>query len=249
MGKVLFIASPRIILGLVTGLLILMVFLLFGIILLTAAPVFQISGLGFFTGTTWDYQTHTYGVLNFIVGTIILTVLSLIMAAPLGILTAIFISEWAPKTLGKGMGTMVELLVGIPSIVYGLFGFWILSPFFRDIVNPSINAVLGFIPIFHLNNQNSESSFFLASVILMIMILPTIMALSLDALRSVPDETGGGIVCSRCRQMGDDSARHSSRCFCRDYHIAYSRDHAGDGRDDGCANGPWPEFAFSRINF
>ena len=119
MGKVLFIASPRIILGLVTGLLILMVFLLFGIILLTAAPVFQISGLGFFTGTTWDYQTHTYGVLNFIVGTIILTVLSLIMAAPLGILTAIFISEWAPKTLGKGMGTMVSSLSGFRRLCMG----------------------------------------------------------------------------------------------------------------------------------
>lgn len=164
------------------------VFLIFGFIFHTAAPVLAKEGLGFLTGTTWSYSDHQFGIATFIGGTLVLTAVTLVLAVPLGLGTAIFLAEWAPAWLDKPLSTMIELLVGIPSVVYGIFGFFVLSGIFRDYVNPFISNTLGFIPIFHDSTPGSGFGVLLAATILTIMVLPTITALSREAMVKVPSE-------------------------------------------------------------
>jgi phosphate transport system permease protein len=166
----------------------LVVFLIFGFIFLTAAPVFEKEGVGFLTGTTWNYSTGEYGILVFLVGTIVLTAVTMVIACPLGIFTAIFLAEWAPVWLEKTIRPLIELLVGIPSVVYGIFGYFVLENIFRYHIDPFIDATLGFIPIFRDPNPGSGTGILLAASVLAVMILPTVTALAQEAMRSVPRE-------------------------------------------------------------
>lgn len=162
--------------------------LMFFFIFVTAVPVLEKEGVGFITGTTWSYDSHQYGILYFIAGTLALTIVTMLLAVPLGIGTAIFLTEWAPVQIDRVVSTSIELLVGIPSVIYGIFGYFILAPIFKLHIDPFINATLGWIPIFHDNDPGSGSSILLASFVLAIMVLPTITALSREAMRSVPHE-------------------------------------------------------------
>jgi phosphate transport system permease protein len=117
-----------------------------------------------------------------------MTGVALLLAVPVSVFTAIFLSEFAPARMAAVMRPMVELLVGIPSVVYGIFGFFVLEDIFQDHINPIISGTLGFIPFFHDPSPNIGSSILLASTILAVMILPTIIALSEDAMRAVPFE-------------------------------------------------------------
>ncbi|MBN1194207.1 MAG: phosphate ABC transporter permease subunit PstC [Methanomicrobiaceae archaeon] len=169
----------------VSMLSILSVFLIFGFIFHTAAPVLAKEGFSFLTGTTWSYADHEYGVFTFIVTTLVMTAITLIIACPLSICTAVFLAEWAPAWMDRPISSMIELLVGIPSVVYGLFGFYILEKVFRYHIDPFIDATLGFIPIFADPTPNSGSGILLASSVLTIMILPTITALTREAMVKV----------------------------------------------------------------
>jgi phosphate transport system permease protein len=166
----------------------LLVIFLLGFILFTAAPVLIKEGFGFITSPVWNYETHQYGISVFIIGTLILTLVTMMIACPLGILTAIYLTEWAPVWLEKLLKPLIELLVGIPSVVYGLFGFYVLGYIFRDYVNPVINSAGGWLPVFQNVNPSSTSSILLASTVLAIMVLPTIVALSMDAIYIVPED-------------------------------------------------------------
>ncbi|MCK9579241.1 MAG: phosphate ABC transporter permease subunit PstC [Methanoregula sp.] len=170
--------------GLITAALVIFVF---GFILLTAAPVLQKEGISFITGTTWDYDTHQYGILIFILGTIYLTVVTMILAIPLGVFTAIFLAELAPAWLEKIIRPLLDLLVGIPSVVYGIFGFFVLEGIFRNAIDPAISDTLGFIPIFYDPDPGSGLGILLGATILTLMILPTIVAISQESIRSIPD--------------------------------------------------------------
>jgi phosphate transport system permease protein len=161
--------------------------LILGFILLTAAPVLQKEGIGFFTGTSWDYTNQHFGILNFLVSTLVMTAMTMVIAVPLGLLTAVFLAEWAPAWLDKSISSMIELLVGIPSVVFGIFGLFVLKDIFRNTINPTISATLGFIPIFH-DSNSMGIGLLLAATVLAIMVLPTITALSRDAIRGVPQE-------------------------------------------------------------
>ncbi|MDK2974056.1 MAG: phosphate transport system permease protein [Methanofollis sp.] len=162
--------------------------LMFVFIFATAAPVMVREGIGFITGTVWSYDTHQYGILYFIAGTLALTAVTMLLAVPLGIGTAIFLTEWAPAHLDRTISTSIELLVGIPSVIYGIFGYFVLEPIFRLHIDPAVSATLGWIPIFYDSDPGSGSSILLASFVLAIMVLPTITALSREAMRSVPRE-------------------------------------------------------------
>jgi len=162
--------------------------LMFFFIFVTAAPIVEKEGIGFITGTTWSYDTHQYGIFNYIAGTLALTIVTMLLAVPLGIGTAIFLVEWAPAHVDRAVSTSIELLVGIPSVIFGIFGYFILEPIFRFYVDPAVSATLGWIPIFHDNDPAGGSSILLASFVLAIMVLPTITALSREAMRSVPSE-------------------------------------------------------------
>ena len=139
----------------------------------------------FVTGTTWDPVAAVYGALPFIVGTILSSLLALLFAAPIGILTAIFLAEMAPARLATPLIFMIELLAAIPSVVFGLWGVFVLAPFLRDTVESWIVSTFGWIPF--LSGPTFGIGLFSAGVILAIMILPTIVSISREVIRSVPD--------------------------------------------------------------
>lgn len=162
------------------------VFVIFIFLFMTASPVLIKEGAGFFTGTEWNYQTGKFGIFLLIAGTIVLTAVTMVIAIPLSLFTAIFLAEWSPRWLARLLRPPIEMLVGIPSVVYGIFGFFILENIFQDFVDPFIDSTLGFIWIFQDVTPGSGISILLASTVLSIMILPTMTALSQEALEMVP---------------------------------------------------------------
>lgn len=141
-------------------------------------------GWRFLTGTQWDPVAEQYGALAFIVGTVLSSLLALLIALPLSIGTAIFLAEWAPAWIERPVSFTVELLAAIPSIVYGLWGVFVLVPFLRSTVQPFLLRHAGFIPF--INGAPYGFGLFAAGVILAIMILPVITSISRDVLKSIP---------------------------------------------------------------
>jgi phosphate transport system permease protein len=162
-----------------------------GYILITAAPVLGHEGFGFVFGSTWDYNTHQFGIWPYIISTVMVTLATIVIAVPIGLATAIYLAEFAPAWLDQLLSTLIELLVGIPSVVYGIFGFFVLRSYFTDLINPFIGKTLGFIPLFRLNS-NIGLGIPLAATILTIMILPVIVSLSREAMRGVPADLREG---------------------------------------------------------
>jgi phosphate transport system permease protein len=152
---------------------------------INGGQVFTTFGLGFVTGTTWDPVAGTYGALPYIVGTLGAATIAILFAAPIGILTAIFLAELAPPRIAIPLTFAVELLAAIPSVVFGLWGIFVLSPFLRSTVEAWFVSTLGFIPIFA--GPPFGIGLFAAGVILTIMILPTIVSISREVIGSVPD--------------------------------------------------------------
>lgn len=157
-----------------------------GFVFYTAFPTIWDQGFYFLYGQTWNYDERVFGALNFIVGTLSLTLVTLLLAVPIGLLAAIFMAEYAPKLFADVSRPLIELLFGIPSVVYGIFGLFVLEPLYKDYLNPFIDSTLGFISLFR--DVAGGNGIFLASSVLAIMILPTIVALSEEAIRSVPRE-------------------------------------------------------------
>ena len=140
----------------------------------------------FITGTTWHPRGGVFGIWNFIIGTLFVAIVTLCIVTPIGIFTAIFLSEFAPKKIALIIRPLIELLVGIPSVIYGILGFLVLEDVFQYNIDPLISSTLGiFFPIFYDTTPNSGSGILLASAILSIMVIPTIISISEDSLRSV----------------------------------------------------------------
>jgi phosphate transport system permease protein len=141
-------------------------------------------GWGFLVSSTWDPVTEVYGALPVIYGTIVSSLLALLIAVPLGIGVAVFLSELAPGWLEKPLSFLTELLAGIPSVVYGLWGVFVLVPWLRDSIEPYLAAHFGKLPFF----QGAPYGFGMlaAALILSVMVLPIISSISRDILRSVP---------------------------------------------------------------
>ena len=172
----------------IAGITAFLVFVIIGYLIYTAAPVLGTSGIGFITTSVWDYDTNQYGIYVFLIDTIILTALTLALAVPVGLLTAMYLAEWAPAWMERILRPLVELLVGIPSVVYGFFGLFILSNFFLSDLQPFVDHVLGFIPIFQNVRPYNHAGLLLTATILAVMVIPTIVALSQDAMKGVPDQ-------------------------------------------------------------
>ena len=177
---------PKAILFLSTLVTMSLVFLILFFLVATAWPVLSREGIGFVIGTTWDYSTNEYGIAPLIASTLWLTLTTIVMAVPAGILISIYLAEFAPVWLDNILRAFIELLVGIPSVVYGLFGFFILEPVFRYHVKPLVSGTLGWVPIFHDPDPSSGFCILLGAFILTIMVLPTIVALSRESMKAVP---------------------------------------------------------------
>ncbi|MBM4162597.1 MAG: phosphate ABC transporter permease subunit PstC [Ignavibacteria bacterium] len=141
-------------------------------------------GWDFFTSSTWDPVREEYGALPFIFGTMMSSLLALLIALPLSLGIAIFLSEMAPHWLERALSFLVELLAGIPSIVYGLWGIFVLVPWIRTSVEPLLSTHLGFLPLFR--GAPYGFGMLAAGFILSIMILPIISSISRDVLKAVP---------------------------------------------------------------
>jgi len=151
---------------------------------LDAAQSIGVFGFGFLGNRIWDPNTDQFGALPFIYGTLVTSAIGLLLGVPVSLGIAIFLAELAPASIRAPLTYVVELLAAIPSVVYGLWGIFVLVPAMANVVDPALQSVLGFLPIF----QGPVYGYGLlsAGVILAIMIIPTVAAISRDALLAVP---------------------------------------------------------------
>ena len=154
------------------------------IIFVKAWPAFETFGFSFFTTSIWDSWRQEFGVLALIYGTLLSSLLALLIAVPVSIALALFLNELAPRWLSVSLGFIVEMLAAIPSIVYGLWGLFILAPFLREHVQPFLSLHFGAFPLF--SGSYYGIGMMCAGLILAIMITPTISSLCKELFRSIP---------------------------------------------------------------
>jgi phosphate transport system permease protein len=153
-------------------------------ILVPAIPAIQKTGLGFFTNAIWDANRQRFGALPFLIGTATTSLLALCIALPLGVFIAISLSEnFLPSSVRQIIRFVVELLAAIPSVVYGLWGIAVVVPIVQNL-GQTLSKSLGFLPIFQ--GPAFGNSTLTASLVLALMVLPTITAISRSALVAVP---------------------------------------------------------------
>jgi len=161
------------------------------IVFWAARPALHAFGFAFLPSVIWDPVANIYGAAPVVFGTIITSLLALALAGPLGVGAAVFLSELAPAWLRKPVSFAVELLAAIPSIVYGLWGLFVLAPWLRSGPGLFLESRLGFLPVFR--GPSIGVGVLTASLVLTIMILPTITAISREVMRTVPTEQREGM--------------------------------------------------------
>jgi phosphate transport system permease protein len=149
-------------------------------------------GLGFITSTEWNPVRDEYGGLPFVYGTVVSSILALLIAVPISLGIAIYLSELAHPKLRTPMGFLVELLAAVPSVVYGLWGIFALVPWLRETVQPLLGKTLGFLPLFQ--GQQRGFGMLAGGVILAIMITPTVSSVSREVMRAVPHALREGAI-------------------------------------------------------
>jgi len=141
-------------------------------------------GLDFIVSRDWDPVRDEFGALPFIYGTVVSSLLALCISVPISLGVAIFLSELAPAWVRGSVGFLVELLAAVPSVVYGLWGVFVLAPWLRQDVEPLLGTLFGFLPFFQGPHQGF--GMLAGGIILAIMITPTISSVSREVLRAVP---------------------------------------------------------------
>jgi phosphate transport system permease protein len=164
-------------------------------------PAFQAYGLGFFTTVVWNPVTEKFGAGAPVFGTIVTSAIAMVIAVPLGIGIAIFLTELCPPLLRRPIGTAIELLAGIPSIIYGIWGLFVFAPFLQVYVQPFVIALFANVPV--LNSLFAGPPYGIgmltAALILAIMVLPFVASISRDVFDTVPPmlkESAYGIGCT-----------------------------------------------------
>jgi len=148
-------------------------------------PTLQRFGIGFLWASEWNPSQELFGALPFIYGTVVSSILALLIAVPISLGIAVFLVEQAPKKIAKPIAFMIELLAAIPSVVYGLWGIFVLAPFIRTYLGPVLQDNLGFLPIFQ--GRLTGIGMLTGGIILAIMITPIITAVVRDVLEAVPN--------------------------------------------------------------
>jgi phosphate transport system permease protein len=165
------------------------VLLIVGIIVLVcvrlSVPAF--AKLGFFHflgGSDWNPVEDSFGALPFIYGTLVTSAVAIVLAMPVAIGLALFLTEMSPARVRRVVSFFVEILAAIPSVVFGLWGLLVLVPILRDVVEPALGHWLGWIPLF--SGAPLGIGFLPAGIVLSIMILPTIASVTIEVLRTMP---------------------------------------------------------------
>lgn len=155
------------------------------VMVIAAFPSIRAFGWRFLFTSTWDPVAHHFGALPLIYGTIVSSMLALVIAVPLGIGAAVYLAEVAPPWIRPPISFLIELLAAVPSVVYGLWGIFVLAPWLRTWVQPALGATLGFLPLFQ--GPPYGVGMLAAGLILSIMIVPFIIAVGREVLLAVPD--------------------------------------------------------------
>src|SRR5438046_6926160 len=161
-----------------------LILIILGVLFVDALPALRRFGPSFLWTSTWDPIAEIYGAAPMIFGTLASSLLALLIAVPLALSVAIFLTEFSPRWLRQPVAFLVELLAAIPSVVYGLWGIFVLIPFLRSYVVPPLKTVFGWTPF--LQGVFYGNSLFAGVIILAIMIVPYIAAVSREVLLAVP---------------------------------------------------------------
>lgn len=140
-------------------------------------------GFQFLVTSTWNPVTGQFGALPMIFGTLVSSILAILFAGSIGVLAAAFLDDFAPRFLAAPLSFMIELLAAVPSVVFGLWGLFVLAPFLRTYIDPFLQAHFGFLPIF--SGPIYGVGLFTAALILALMIVPTVTAISRDVIHAV----------------------------------------------------------------
>jgi phosphate transport system permease protein len=172
-----------------TALVVAVVPLLLTLIVVVVAaqgiPAIQHFGLlDFLRGTTWDPVHKIFGALPFIYGTLVSSLIALLFALPVGVGVALFLAEPGAIRIRGAIGVAVEMLAAVPSVVYGIWGLFVLAPWLLQHIDQPISARLGAIPIFA--GPPRGASMFAAGVVLAVMVIPTLASVSRDVIKGVP---------------------------------------------------------------
>jgi phosphate transport system permease protein len=164
------------------------------VVILTVLLVFELwqgsslarhkFGFAFFFTRVWDPVFDQFGALPFIYGTVVTSIVALLIAVPLGIGAAIFLAELAPARVSDTLEFFIDLLAAVPSVIYGLLGLFIVVPLMRQYIQPALKDTLGFLPLF--KGPAYGLGFLTAGIVLAIMVIPYIISVSREVLLSVP---------------------------------------------------------------
>jgi phosphate transport system permease protein len=150
-----------------------------------SVPAFHKLGfIHFLFGSDWNPVEDSFGALPFVYGTLVTSAVAVVIAVPVAIGLALFLTEMAPARVRKVVSYLVEILASIPSVVYGLWGLMVMVPILRDLVQPALGRAFGFLPLF--SGPPLGLGYLAAGVLLAIMILPTISSVTIEVLRTMP---------------------------------------------------------------
>ncbi len=171
-------------------------------------PAFRAFGFGFFTTEVWNPVTEKFGAGAAIFGTLVTSVIAMAIAVPVGIGIAIFLTELCPPALRRPIGIAIELLAGIPSIIYGIWGLFLFAPFMQQYVQPGLIALFGNVPVLSsvFAGPPYGIGMLTAGLILAIMVLPFVTSISRDVFETVPPmlkESAYGIGCTTWEVVGN----------------------------------------------
>lgn len=190
--------------GLTRAAAIAVLLLLSGVIaslVIGSAPAFRAFGFSFFTTESWNPVTEKFGALAPIYGTLVTSFIAMAIAVPIGLMIAFFLTELCPGWLRRPIGIAIELLAGIPSIIYGIWGLFVFAPFLQRYVQPFLIDAFGNIPVLSTVFEGPPYGIGMltAGLILAIMVLPFITSISRDVFDAVPPvlkEAAYGVGCT-----------------------------------------------------
>jgi phosphate transport system permease protein len=166
------------------------------ILLVTATLVYELwthsaitrtqFGWKFFVTSTWDPINGVFGAWPYIYGTLVTTAIALVIAVPLGLGAAIFLSELAPPRISSSLSFVIDLLAAVPSVIYGVLAVFTLEPLMRSTIQPFLKRTLGFLPLFQ--GPAYGFGFLTAGIVLAIMVVPFIISASREVLMAVPQD-------------------------------------------------------------
>jgi phosphate transport system permease protein len=159
-----------------------------------AWPAIRVFHLGFLWARDWNAPLNKFGARDLIIGTVVTSFGAMLLAAPLSIAIGLFLSELAPPAVRGPVGTLVELLAAVPSVVIGLWGIFVLAPFDAQHVQPILGRTLGWIPIFAHGQDKVESTVFTAMIVLTIMTIPITSSICRELFLGVPTELEEGAI-------------------------------------------------------